>query len=252
MTGGRAVLVEDAPWLLASNITATTDPGPTNDTTQGFVVNSTWFNSTLNRTWVAASVAKNAAVWIYDGTPPSTGSAPPNMQSQFGGGTGTFGMSGVLARSIVSAGVTPASTAADIVLATAVIPAGSFDVANRGLNILASGSFAATANNKTLKITFGATAATVGTAVGGGTVVASTGVLATSGGGWNIGAKVVKYGTAASNTQIATQLPGSGTFVAPALCTQTESSACTIAVTGNAAAAASDIVYNALEIVALD
>lgn len=50
-----------------SNITATTDPGITNDSTQDYAVGSVWFNSTTGVEWRANSVAVGAAVWVPQG-----------------------------------------------------------------------------------------------------------------------------------------------------------------------------------------
>ena len=46
-----------------NNFTATTDPGASNDNTQGYSVGSRWFNTSSNGYFVAQSVGTNAAVW---------------------------------------------------------------------------------------------------------------------------------------------------------------------------------------------
>jgi|SRR5579859_84725 len=46
------------------NITATTDPGVSNDNTQGYSVGSTWVNITAGRVFFAISVATGAAAWV--------------------------------------------------------------------------------------------------------------------------------------------------------------------------------------------
>jgi hypothetical protein len=47
-----------------SNMTATTNPAVTSDSTQGYSIGSTWFNTTTNAMFVASSVAVGAAVWL--------------------------------------------------------------------------------------------------------------------------------------------------------------------------------------------
>src|SRR5262249_42093494 len=137
-------------------------------------------------------------------------------------------------------------------------PAGSFDQANRGISITAQGSFGATGNNKRIKIVFNPASATVGSTVGaGGTTVADTGTVTTNGGGWSLSANVFKYGAAGSNTQIGVHQRAQvgaavAALLARSLITGTESGAILIAVTGNAATAASDIVFNFLEVNALN
>jgi hypothetical protein len=54
-----------AVWIpvLKSNLSATTDPGVGNDTTQGYSVGSTWVNTSNGRNWLCASASTGAAVW---------------------------------------------------------------------------------------------------------------------------------------------------------------------------------------------
>jgi hypothetical protein len=184
---------------------------------------------------------------------------PSGIQTQFGSGTGTFLEEGLVNRQVSATGVQPGGTAADNVLAVFSLPANSLDgISNRGLSITAQGSFGATANNKTLKIIWNPASAVVGSTVGaGGTVVATSGVVATNGGTWLLQGAVFKYGAANSNTQICFNQGtvngavhgGVGTS-APALATATENGAILIAITGNAATVASDIVFNLLTILA--
>jgi hypothetical protein len=134
------------------NLSATTDPGVGNDTTQGYVVGSLWVNTSTGRAWVCVSNATGAATWALAGTIPGTGIEPSSMLTYFGGGTGSFGREGNLSRQIVSAGVNPGATGADNVLAVYSLPGGSFDAAGRGIAISAQGSFGATGNNKRVKI----------------------------------------------------------------------------------------------------
>jgi hypothetical protein len=113
-------------------------------------------------------------------------------------------------------------------------------------------------HTKDIKIIFNPTTAVVGSTVGtGGSTVCDTGVVTTSGGGWQVSAFVYKYGAAGSNTQMGLN-SGSIAGVAhlgtatPVLITATESGAILVAVTGNATTTASDIVFNFLEVNALN
>jgi hypothetical protein len=51
------------PGTKNDNFTATTDPGPTNDSTQDYVVGSVWINTTTGRTWDCQVATAGAAVW---------------------------------------------------------------------------------------------------------------------------------------------------------------------------------------------
>ena len=176
---------------------------------------------------------------------------------QFGSGGATFGYEGNINTQIASAGVNPGATAADSVLAVYSLPANSFDQISRGLQITAAGSFAANSNNKRVKLIFNATTAVVGSAVTGGTTIADTSTVTTSGGGWQLSAQVFKYGPPASNTQIGihsqAQVGGAvAALVAPQLITAAENGSILIAVTGNATTVVSDIALNWLEINAMN
>ncbi len=153
---------------------------------------------------------------------------------------------------ISSAGIQPAATGSDQVLAVTTIPANSFDKAGRGIAIQAQGSFGANGNNKRVKIIFNPTSAVVGQAVVGGTAVCDSGTVTTNGGGWVLNADVFKFGAAGSNTQLGLNTGSiAGTThlgtTSPVNLTATESAAITVAVTGNATSAVSDIVFNFLQ-----
>ena len=202
--------------------------------------------------WLITNTAANAFTMqlISITVNASLGYNPSNIATAFGGGTGTYGAEGKLKVDVSAAGANPGSTAGDYVLASFSIPASSFDVAGRGVKVSAWGSFAATGNNKTVKIIANPASATVGNVVGAsGTTIATTGVVTTNNGSWMIEAYLYKYGAAGSNTQIGASglVVCKGTVIdggAPALVTATESGAIFVAVTGNAATAATDIVYN--------
>lgn len=151
------------------------------------------------------------------------------------------------------AGISPASTGNDNVLAVFQIPKGAFDIANRGIALLAAGN-APNTNVRTMKIIVNPTTAVVGQAVVGGTTIATannTAAQAGASGGWEIAANLFKYGAPGSNTQMAIHESGQvgsviAALTAPSLTTFNESGAITIAITGNAGVV-TDIVLNFLQ-----
>lgn len=173
----------------------------------------------------------------------------------FGNSAGQFNASGNLNTQISGTGIQPGGTAGDYVLATFTIPANAFDKVGRAVQIQAEGSFGATSNNKRVKIIMGATTAVVGSTVVGGTTIGDTGTVTTNGGGWAISAEVVKYGATGSNTQLALHQQAQvgnavSALLAPQPLTLTESSSVIVALTGNAATAASDIIFNFMQALA--
>jgi hypothetical protein len=182
--------------------------------------------------------------------------------ASLGNGAATFGANannplqmgddGNLIVQTIAAGRNPAGTGSDYVVAVGSIPVGAFDIANRGINIMAAGS-ALNATSKTFKIIMGATAPAVGSIVSGGTTVAALGpVTTTSAGGWQLTANVFKYGAAGSNTQIAIHEAGQcgadlATLTAFSLLTLNESAAISVAVTINAATA-TDAIFAFLQV----
>ncbi|MBV8666726.1 MAG: hypothetical protein JO269_09600 [Burkholderiaceae bacterium] len=170
--------------------------------------------------------------------------------------------SGMLALALPAAPATPtqpAATGSDYVLAVMTIPANAFDglsipsATNRMATILATGTLGATANNKTIKIVLNATNPVVGSALVGGTTIASSGVTASNGTVWIMEAQIVKYGAQNSNTQMAfhtgTQLGATvAAPTAPTTLTLTENAPITVAITGNAATATTDINFNLAQI----
>lgn len=214
--------------------------------------------------WLRALVTYSAAGavtfngLVSDVSVNSAGDMPSSMTEQFGASTATMLEEGNINRQISSAGINPGGTAADNVLAVYTLPANAFDLLGRGLSITAQGSFGATGNNKRIKIIWNPATAVVGSTVGGsGTTIADTAVVATSGGGWSVQGNVFKYGANGSNTQICLHQQaqiGSATAVllAPSLATATESGTILVAVTGNATTATTDIIFNFLEINAMN
>ena len=238
--------------ITKTNLSATTDPGVSNDSTQGYAVGSRWQNVSGARGWICNSATAGAAVWLLsDGLPAP---AVSNQANQFGSGTGTFGNSGFLSTQIFSVGSSPGGTGSDYVLATFSVPANSFDQANRQVFLTASGSFAANGHTKEVKIYANPTSATVGSVIGtGGIVIGDTGAYSTSNkAGFILESMVVAE--SASNTQLA--FPTSSCVGAtagglgpvatsyPVAISGTTSSPILIAVTGNATTTAADIVLN--------
>ena len=171
----------------------------------------------------------------------------------FGSSTASLLKEGNINVQTSSAGVSPGATGADNVVAVYTLPASAFDVAGRTLQIVAAGSFASNGHTKEIKIFAGCAAAVVGSTVSGGTAIADTGAVTTSGGGWQIMANVSKYGAAGSNTQIAIHSQAQvgaavSALLAPQLLTMTESAAIIIAITANCTTTASDVVFNWLEV----
>jgi hypothetical protein len=222
--------------------------------------------NTISGEGAIAALTDNAAFDLYDADGTlrtkkgicSQFAAYLRNKISFGGGAAVSGVEGNINTQISSAGVNPGATAADNVLAVYSIPAATFDQAGRGVQITAAGSFAATGNNKRVKIIVNPATAVVGSTVGAsGTTICDTGTVATNNTGWQLQGSVFKYGAAASNTQIGihnqAQIGAAvASMLAPSLITATESGAVLVAVTGNATTAATDIVFNFLEINAMN
>lgn len=179
--------------------------------------------------------------------------------ASFGNGAAQFGQNpsnplqmgddGNLVCQIASAGVSPAVAGSDYVVALASIPVGAFDIAMRGIAILAAGSNTTTAI--TVKIVVGATAPAVGSVVSGGATIAT--LTATATGGWQIQANLFKYGAPGSNTQMAIHEAGQvgatlSALTAPSLLTQNEAAPLTVAITINATTTNTNAVFNFLQI----
>jgi hypothetical protein len=122
------------------------------------------------------------------------------------------------------AGVGNLADTTDDVLFTYTLPANALDKAGRAITVTAYGKYAANANNKTVKLWFGAT------------TIATTGVQAANGTGWQLQADVTKLGVVGANTQIAQgqNMVGAahGGVNVPVTPTEVESGAIVIKVTG--------------------
>lgn len=184
--------------------------------------------------------------------------------ASFGAGAATFGTNaanpnqmgddGNIAVDNPSAARSPSATALDKILSLMSIPANSFDIANREVQITAAGN-APNANSKTVKIIINPTAPVLGATVSGGTTIAS--FTSTATGGWSIGAIICKYGAAGSNTQNAIHEAAQVgatvlALVAPSQTTFTENATITVAVTGNAATTTADVTFNFGQIFAMN
>ena len=170
---------------------------------------------------------------------------PSDTGALAGGGSASIRASGNLFMQAPVGGVAPSATGADIVVATATIPPGAFDQAGRTLEIWTAGSFAADGDTKTVKLIINPTTANVGSAVVGGSTIATTGAVATNGQGWSMEAQVTKTGANGSNTQsaihFATQVGAvSAALANPQALAMNESAAITVAVTINCATLAAD------------
>jgi len=171
----------------------------------------------------------------------------------FGSGTSSFGLEGNLTAQ-ASAGVNPAATGADKVLAVFTLPSNSLDQAGRMISIAASGAYAANTNTKEVKIIVGAATAVVGSTIGaGGTTIADSGAVTTNGAGWQLSGSILKYGAPGSNTQIGSHTQGQNgsagaALLTPSALTLNEGQPILIAVTGNATTTATDITLNAFTV----
>ena len=177
-----------------------------------------------------------------------------NAPGPAGSGSGTFSRSGNIATNISSAGVSPAATGSDYVVAFVAVPANSFDGlsgTNRSVQAQAAGSFASNSHTKEVKIQVSNTLPVVGNAISNATAIADSTAITTSGGGWQLTAELSKYGAANSNTQIAihnlAQGVGAVALLTPQFLTLTENATIYVAVTANCTTTASDVVFNFLQ-----
>ena len=164
-----------------------------------------------------------------------------------------MGDDGNLVVQTASAGVSPSATGADKILALATIPAAGFDIANRGISIIAAGN-CPNANSKSIKIIVNPTSPVLGATVSGGTTIASI-LTSTATGGWQLAANLFKYGAAGSNTQIALHESGQiGPTVASPHSSGTDdiSGKClnSCRCHGNSSTTNGDVVFNFLQLFA--
>ncbi len=160
-------------------------------------------------------------------------------------------------------GISPGATGGDNVIGTYALPANTLNVAGVGgsdgpmLRIRAFGTFAANGNNKTVKIIFNPATATLGSTVGtGGTTLLSSGVVAINALGFVLEAWLMKVGLPNANTQVGGQVTNivGATIVSPPVSVYpaaVENADIFIAVTGNAATTATDIVLDGFTVEAM-
>lgn len=184
---------------------------------------------------------KIKAAAIYGGS--LTGvSVDSSSTGAFGAGGGTFGLTGNLSKQADATGVGNGNDSTEDVLYTYSLPAGSLDVAGRGLLITAFGKLANNAHTKTVKLYFG------------GSIIAQfSGTQANL--GWQAQLEVFK--SSALNAQFGqglTVVGGTHNGVTSTItASEVEANAIVIKVTGQTAtASAGDVVANLLEVQALD
>jgi hypothetical protein len=184
------------------------------------------------------------------GPNPSTETMQPGQAATAGFRTG-----GNLSVQTSATGQGNGADTTDDVLFTYALPANSLDAAGRQVTITAAGKFAGNGNNKRIKIWWGTTTQTVGSAVAGGTLIADSGVVTTNGGGWSASVQVTKYGAQLSNTQLSSNAAivagatHTGTL-APTALTASESGVINITITGasSTTGAANDVVGQLFDI----
>jgi len=257
------------------NLSASTDPTTSSDSTQGYSQGSFWYNLTSSRTWLCIDPTAGAAKWIFDGANyNSGGSEPNNVVTQFGGSPlgsifGVFFEEGNLYRNCGNPIKGNLANTSDNILDGFVMPAGAFDVANRQLMINFNGSFGANNNSKRVKVWINPnmsgqtiangviTGGTV-TGVGSGALIFDTGVVTTNNGGWQIDVVLCKYGATGSNTQYTIGQGMTGAIhlgsSLPVYTTINEANAMNILVTGASptTGAANDVVLGYTEINAMN
>lgn len=152
-------------------------------------------------------------------------------------GTGTFEPEGALSNEFSSAGIGNGADTTDDVLFSYTLPPNSLDAPGRAVIIDAFGSFAATANHKTVKIFFGTS------------VTFTSGVQTGSGVGWAARLIVTKTG---ADAQIGTGSGAAGAVLFPVslplIGTEVDSDPIVITVTGASptTGAAGDVVGNGM------
>ena len=246
-----------------TNASATTDPGATNDSTQGYSVGSVWVNTTAGalRWWECRSAAAGAASWVFGGADYANGGTNPNTEvTQAGSSSASMAAEGNISRQVpgVAGGIFPTATGSDILIGIYTIPASFFDVAGRGIQIEASGSLGANANTKRIKLWYNASGSVGGT-IGGGTLMSDTLQSTASGtaGGWLVSGQVFKRGVLGANTQTVISdgaiIGTTHSGVSPNVdTTATENAAILIAVTANCGTSVNDAAFGFMQVNAMN
>ncbi len=178
---------------------------------------------------------------------------PGTTITQLGAGKNSLTAGGRLYRLVSVIGLSPVGAASDYVMAVFALMPNSLIASGQKLSISASGSFAANGDTKEVKLWWAPTAAVIGSAITGGTVIGDTGASTASGSSWLIEGEVVKSGQAGSNTQLVQNLGGlvGSTVIGLGAITAAaavETGQILIAVTGNATTTNTDIVLNLFNI----
>jgi hypothetical protein len=199
---------------------------------------------------------------------------PSSVQTIFGGSAsgsafGAFSEEGNLYRVVGNPVAGNAADTTDDILAGFVLPAGAYDIANRGLCITAQGKTGATGNNKKYRlwinptmsgqtITNGVISGGTVTGAGSGALLLDSTVQTGNAVGWCLTGNLFKYGAPGSNTQyfqgsIINATTHAGITV-PAFLAQSESAVMNIVVTGSSSTtgAANDVILNWLEVNAMN
>lgn len=136
-----------------------------------------------------------------------------------------------------------AANTTETTLASFAIPTGAMDADGETVEVFAYGSFAATANNKTIRIRLGATLATATQ------LCANTTTAAPNNLNWILRAKIFRTGAASQKGTVEIIISGVATEIDNFTATETWSTS-TIYVSGeNGTAAANDIVLQGFEVV---
>lgn len=213
-----AILASNNTWTGANTFTNTTD-----------------LTGAVNFSGVATTFS--GATTEFEG---ATSFKPPPTISMGVVGTGTFLPTGFPSAQTAGAGSGNGADTTDDTLFAYTMPARSLDQQNRGVIIEAWGDLAANGNNKTVKLWLGTA------------TICTTGVIATTGGGWWLRAVVIKDG--AGSNQACTSFGIVGAAVVPGaslnLESQTDTSPIIIKVTGASptSGAADDVLGYAMTV----
>jgi hypothetical protein len=214
------------------------------------------------------NVGDNAvSVWVQGDTNAGSGTVFGNSGAAAPSGAAVMLASGNIARNILNAaGITASATGADKIVAAYTLPANSLELAGRGIQITVWGTAAATVNNKNIKVYFGATNTGISNGsnvagqsdgtitVTGGTVIGTTGTLATNNGGLLLTCQLFALSSTAQES-MTTSIIGGGTHAGIGTWTNqafTSTAANLIVVTIQSTTATTDTVFNGWEVTAFN
>ena len=216
------------PWSSGANVYDNSGSSPT-----------VYFgrNATANNIFSFTNNDASATIFSVD-------TSARTAKASIGNATSTAPVAVTPSVQVSRSGVAAGNTGGDYVLATYTIPANAFGAAGRTCKITGYGKFASNGNTKQLRVYVGCTSAVVGSLVSGGTVIADTGAVTASGTGWRVAGRVIKDGSANSNTQVSMQDTGTTAVAIPQALTITENAGIIVCVTGNATTTATDILMH--------